>query len=363
MGLPLNTKFLVEKSLKEAPPKIPKGMKFSKRIVVNLDKDLIIDDKRQRRYKHCHADHVRDIADSMTINNWIYSQQPPWGIYDSKSGKYILYDGFHRTHAAKKSNWSEIPFDVYETESELATVIHQLKSNENHTPKRGSDEGDIVNAALDAIRDKILADDDISIRDFVNDTAGHLSKHKKEGVLIKIKNSCASNKFRTYFTKGVGPNNLSTACKYEFVIPYGGDANYNDTGAFGYVTTEKTGRMTMMNAIKLMAETYEEQKIGVFTGSKIPPVIIFAYIEAPGHNRSLREQREDWQNSFTRTLDLLKSFFEFQTGKKFDKDFPIMFGGFLPQLIDKDPSKGGNPIESTIVDINSKPLDWKKLIK
>ena len=361
--LPIAQTFSIDKSLKEAPPKNPKGLKFLKRVVVDLDKDLIIDDDKQARHKHCHADHVRDIHDSMSINGWIYNQQPPWGTFDTKSMKYILHDGFHRTHAAKKSNWHNILLDVYEAESNLATVIYQLKSNENHTPKRGSDEGDIVNAALQAMRDKLLASDDNSIREFVKETAGHLSKHKKETILVKIKNSCPDSKYRTYFTKGVGPNNLSTACKYEFGIPYGGDANYHDTGAFGYVTTEKTGRMTMMNAIKLMAETYEDQKIGVFTENKIPPVLIFAYIEAPGHNFTLREQREVWQNSFNKTLELLKSFFEFQTGKKFDKDFPIKFGGFLPQLIDKDPAKGGNPIETTIVDINSKSVDWKKLLK
>lgn len=364
MTLPIPNTFKVEKSLKEAPPLSPKGLKFVERRVVDLDTDLIINDDSQARHKHCHSDHVCDINDSMVNWGWIYTQQPPWGILDKNTKKFVLKDGFHRAHAAKKSNWTSMLFDVYEPTSDLSTVIFQLKSNQNKTPKRGSDAGDIVNAALQAQRDKLLPADDQSIKDFIEETASHLSAAKKAEIFVKIKNSLPDSKFRTYLVKGVGPNNLSSACKYEFEIPYGGDANYKDTGYFGYVTTEKTGRMTLMNAIKLISETYENKKLGIFTGPQIPSVVIFAYIEAPGHNKTLREQREDWLISFNKTLNLLKSFFEYQAGVDIDtKDFPIKFGGFLPQLIDKDPTKGGNPIETTIVNINSKPIDWKTIVK
>lgn len=362
MALPITQTFSIDKSLKEAPPAKPQGLTFVKRVVVNIDNDIIMHDDNQARHKNCNKDHIRDINDSFDNFGWIYTQLPPWGVWDPHSKKLVLKDGFHRTHAAKKSRWTEILFDVYTAESELDTVIWQLQSNQNRLPKKGSDEGDIVNAALQAIRDKLLTTDDAAIEDFVKNAAAHLSNYKKEDIFVKIKTSSPDCKYRTYLSKGVGPNNIDTACRYEFEIPYGGDANYHNTQAFGYVTTEKTGRMTVMNAIKLISEYYRDQKNTVFTG-KIPPVLIFAYIEAPGHKKSLREQRFDWQNSFNNTLELLKLFFEHQTGTAPVNDFPIKFGGFLPQLIDKDPHKGGNPKESTIVDINGVPFDWKELMK
>lgn len=362
MVLPIPHTFSLEKSLREAPPKAPDGLTFVKRVIAKIDDDIIMNDDNQARHKNCNKDHICDINDSFDNFGWIYSQQPPWGVWDKHSKKLVLKDGFHRTHAAKKSNWDSIPFDIFSSESELDTMIYQLQSNQNRLPKKGSDEGDIVNAALQAIRDKLLTSDDASVEDFVDKSAAHLSAYKRKDIFVKIKNSSPDCKYRTYLSKGVGPNNLDAACKYEFVIPYGGDSNYNDTGAFGYVTTEKTGRMTMMNAIKLISEYYRDNKNGVFNG-KIPPVLIFAYIEAPGHKKSLREQRADWLNSFNNTLELLKLFFEYQTGDMPEKAFPIKFGGFLPQLIDKDPSKGGNPKETMIVDINGKPFDWKELLK
>lgn len=361
MALPVNLKLSVEKSLKEAPPKRPKGMKHIRRVLANIDKDIILFDEDQMRHKNCHADHVRDIMDSLNNFWWQYDQQPPWGIWDPKINKIVVKDGFHRTNAAKKCNWGEILVDVFESDSELATVEYQLISNQVICPKKGSEKGDVVNAILTSICDKNLADDESTIRDFIDITATHLSKHMREQVFIDVMNSCSSSKYRTYLTKGFGKNNLATACRHEFEIPYGGDTNFNDTGAFGYVTTEKTGRMTMMNAIKLIAEYYRDKQNGVYVG-KIPPVLIYAYMEAPGHKKSLSEQRIDWKNSFDNTLELLKVFFEYHTGQ-LPEDFPIKFAGFLPQLIDKDPSKGGNPAETTIVDINGKPFNWKKLIK
>ena len=361
MVLPITVKLNVHKSLKEAPPKHPRGLHHNKRMLAKIDRDIVLYDEYQMRHKNCNSDHVCDIADSFYNFSWQYDQQPPWGVWDNNLNKLVVMDGFHRINAAKKCNWDEILVDVFESDSDLATIEYQLQSNQVICPKKGSDKGDIVNAALNAIRDKILAADDSSIKNFVDNAAAHLSYHMKEQIFIDVKNSSPDCKYRTYLTKGFGTNNLATACRYEFEIPYGGDANYNDTGYFGYVTTEKTGRMTMMNAMKLIAEYYRDKENGVFNG-KIPSVLIFAYMEFPGHKKSLSEQRIDWKNSFDNTLELLKLFFEYHTGH-LPEDFPIKFAGFLPQLIDKDPSKGGNPSETTIVDINGKPFNWKKLIK
>jgi hypothetical protein len=47
------------------------------------------------------------------------------------------------------------------------------------------------------------------------------------------------------------------------------------------------------------------------------------------------------------------------TDSKSNKKFPIAFGGFLPQLIDADPKKKGIKKETTVVDVDGKPFDWK----
>lgn len=355
------TNFDVELSLKLAPPLKSRGMHFVKRIVVNPDQDVILDDDEQARHKNCNKDHVCAITDSFTENGWIYTQTPPWCTWDDKSKKYVLKDGFHRFHAAKSSNWNQMILDVYESDSKLSERIFKLKCNQNHTPKLGSINGDVVNSALEAIRKGELADDETSVRDFIKETAGHLSKNKRENVFVDVMNSSSNNRYRVYLSKGVGNSNIKAACRHEFQIPYEGDTNFKNTGAYGYVTTEKTGRMTLMNAIKLLAARHVDIKKGTFKDNSVPNVLIFAYIEAPGHKKTIREQREEWMFSFEKTLQSLRDFCEMQTGMSVEK-FPIKFAGFLPQLIDNDPTKGGNPIETTIVDIDSKPVNWKKLV-
>jgi hypothetical protein len=355
------TNFDIDQSLKFAPPIKFKGMNFLKRIIVDLDNDIVVDDDNQARHKNCIKDHVCNIADSYKQNGWIYTQTPPWAVWDAKAKKYVLKDGFHRLHAAKTANWNKMLLDVYLPESKLDERLFQLHCNQNHTPKRGSDSGDIVNSALAAIREGELANDELSVREFVMIAGKHLSKNRRESIFIDIMNSSASSKYRVYLAKGIGNNNVKAACKYEFKIPYEGDANFKDTGAYGYVTTEKTGRMTLMNAIKLLAEKHVDAKKGLFKTNKIPNVLIYAYMEAPGHTKTLREQREDWVYSFDKTLKSLQDFCEMQTGMPVSK-FPIKFAGFLPQLIDNDPAKGGNPVETDIVDINSKPVDWRQLV-
>jgi hypothetical protein len=355
-------RFDIARSLHEAPALKQNGMIWKTRKVLHIENDCVIDTEHQARHKGTHAEHRNDIRDSFENNGWIYTQSPPIVVWDEKIGKYILHDGFTRTNTLGELGCEYVVADIYVPKNPLALEILKLKANQNHLPKRGSDQGDIINSALKCIKDKFLANDQKSVESFVNETASHLSKSRRQSIINDIMNRQGNSKYKTYLMKGVGDHNLTNNAKNVLEIPYGGDANYTDTGYFGYVTTEKTARMTISNSIKLLKQVLDDMRTGTGAYShltELPEVRIFAYFESPG-KKDLREQRLDWLQAFQSTLDSIVAICEYMTDSKSKKKFPIKFGGFLPQLIDADPTKNGEKKETTIVDANGKPFNWKK---
>lgn len=353
--------FDIKRSLREAPPLKPRGMKWIERKVINIENDAVVDTEHQARHKGTHADHKNDLRDSFENNGWLYDEQPILVVWDSKNKKYIVHDGFTRINATNDLGCQHIVADVYQPENPLSLEISKLNLNKVDKPKRGSDAGDITNSALNCINKKYLASDLKSVTDFVNETGSHLSKSRRQTIINDVMNRQGNSKYRVYLVKGVGDHNVSNAAANEFKIPYGGDANYDDTGYFGYITTEKTARMTISNAIKLLKQVLDdiEHKSGAYGHLKeLPEVKIFAYFENPGKT-PLREQRQNWLIAFQNTLDSIVAICEYMTDSKSNKKFPIAFGGFLPQLIDADPKKKGIKKETTVVDVDGKPFDWK----
>ncbi len=355
------TTFDIERSLKEAPPFQADGMRWVERKVIEIKEDAVVDTDYQARHKGTSSDHRALLQNSFENNGWLYDQFPVLSIWDAKVKKYIVHDGFTRINALGALNCKFVVTDVYVALNPLALEIAKLKLNQVHTPKKGSDAGDIVNAAINCINKKCLASDVDSIKRFVNETASHLSPKRRRIILNNIVNQQTSSKYRVYLVKGIGDHNVADVAKTEFNIPYGGDANYDDTGYFGYITTEKTARMTISNSVKLLKQVLDDMRIGSGKYShltELPEVKIFAYMETPGMS-DLRTQRQAWLHSFKETLDSLRIFCEYMTDSKSKKKFPITFGGFLPQLIDADPTKNGNKKETAIVDENGHPFDWK----
>lgn len=353
--------FDIKKSLHEAPPVKHTGMRWIERKIVHVKNECVTDVANQARQKGTNVDHKNDIRDSFENNGWLYDQLPPMAVWDHKVHKYILHDGFHRINTTEELGCDYMVIDVYQPATPLDLAIAKLVMNAVDYPKKGSEAGDIVYAALDCIKNKSLATDHDSITYFVNKTAKHLSKRRRQVIINDVLNRQGNNKYRTYFAKGIGDHSLLNAAKNEFEIPYGGDANYKDTGYFGYVTTEKTARMTLSNSIKLLKQVLDDMKTGTGAYShltELPKVKIFAYFENPG-KKNLREQRQDWLNAFDNTLESIVAICEYMTDSKSNKSFPIEFGGFLPQLVDADPTKKGVKKETTIVDVDGKSFNWK----
>lgn len=356
------TTFDIARSLHEAPPIKQKDMIWKTRKIIHIEDECVVDTEHQARHKGTHSEHMCDLRDSFQNNGWIYTQTPPIVVWDEKINKYVLHDGFTRTNAIGDLGCKYVVVDLYVPKNPLALEIMKLKANQNHFPKRGSDQGDIVHSALKCINEKCLANDLSSVEAFVNETASHLSKSRRQSIINDIMSRQGNSKYKTYLMKGVGDHNLTNNAKNVLEIPYGGDANYADTGYFGYITTEKTARMTISNSIKLLKQVLDDMRTGTGKYShltELPEVRIFAYFESPG-KKDLREQRLDWLQAFQSTLDSIVAICEYMTDSKSKKKFPIKFGGFLPQLIDPDPKKNGEKKESTIVDANGKTFNWKK---
>lgn len=364
---PINGNFInpidfdIKKSLREAPPVSYEDMNWKARKVLHKDQ-YVVDSENQARQKGTHADHKCDIRDSFENNGWIYSQVPPFATWDPVVSKHVLQDGFTRSNALAELDCEYIVVDVYQPENPLALERSKMMANRLDLPKRGSDAGDIVSNVLKCIKNKYMASDYDSVRTFVNVVASHLSYSRRRIIVNDIMNQQGDSRYRTYLVKGQGDHNLAHNAKNVLEIPYGGDENYDDTGYFGYITTEKTARMTIANSIKLLKQVLDDMESGTGKYSdltELPEVRIFAYFESPGR-KPLREQREDWLNAFESTLESIVAICEYMTESSSKKKFPIKFGGFLPQLIDPDPKKNGGRKETTIVDAQGKPFNWRK---
>lgn len=337
--------FNVDQSLKLAPPRNQAGVKFVKRIVIRRDA-VTYPDYEQTRVHAVKQPNIVQIRNSLEVNGWIHTQQPPFGYEDpNNKDRYIGISGFNRNAAMSQLEWETMIFDVYAFESPLAKRIAKTKANQHSTPFSVNTNQDLVKQVLLAIKEKEIDSDEKSIRDMIEEIASDkVPKERKSIFESVIMQRGGSDTIRTYHTAKGEYSTQEVALKLG--LPYKGDDHFKMFGKLGYISSMETPKTALYDA-KVMSNDYGGAKVS-----------LISFIKEPKEQPKIYEQRKKHKETIIQFLrkdaefivNMLKHY-----GVKASIDdvlskYPVVFQGFLPQVITPDTSKGGKPKEETLVD-------------
>jgi hypothetical protein len=343
--------FDVEKSLKMCPPRQFKGARFVKRIVTSRDK-ITFPENEQTRVLSVKQDNVSQIRDSLEINGWIHTEQPPFGYVDpNKKDRLVGISGFNRNAAMSQLEWTTTIFDVYEFDSPLAKRIAKTSANQHRTPFSPNTKEDLIKQVICAIKENEIDDNEKSILELIDVIADDKPSKEKKNIYDSVmKRKGGSDTIRTYHT---GKGEYSTQeIAIDLKLPYKGDVHYKLSGELGYIGNIKTPKTTLFDA-KVMSNSYNNAKVS-FIG----------FIDKPGEQPKIYEQRKQFKESFSAfirqdakfVLHFLKLYGVKTTLDDVISNYPIHFKGFLPQVITPDSNKGGRPKEENLVDVMGNPV-------
>jgi hypothetical protein len=337
--------FDLELSLKACPPQKFKEATFVKRIVIRRDRVDFPQDE-QTRVLSVKQNNVANIRDSLDINGWIYTEQPPFGFVNpNNKDRFIGISGFNRNAAMSQLEWETMIFDVYEFSSPYSKRLAKAKANQHTRPFSPNTKQDLVKQVILAIKMKEISPDEISIREMIDEIAADKpAKEKKSIFETVIKQKGGSDTIKTYH-KGKG--DFSTyQVALELNLPYEGDNNFSTSKELGYITSMSTPKTILYDAKKLSRE---------YNGAKVS---FIAYIDKPCEQPKIYEQRKAYAKKFQEFLLEDAKFVVNLLGKygvKVDikdviENYPVRLKGFLPQVITPDETKQGKPKEETLVD-------------
>ena len=356
--MPVKVHFDIELSKKLCPPKDPtdrfgrKIGRFIKRIVIK--RNLVSYDKNANpRVHNIKPENVIKIRDSFEVNGFILTESPPGIEVDSNDpNRYIGLSGYNRDEAAGALGWDVMLYDVYEFDSPKARRIYRSSSNQHRTPHTDMTKSDIVKEVNLAIRNKEIPNDDASILDFVEELAADKTQTVRDTISNTVKRANgSSDNIRLYHDSGSGDASLLKLAS-DLNLPVKGDKRYRQTNKLGYLISSATQKTTLYDAKKL-SQSYNWQNVE-----------FRAHIEEAKETPAIYKQREDWQQKYKNFLRVDAEFVQEvmnRCGFKCDIDtilekYPFEFKGFAPQVITPDATKGGKPIEETIVDAYGKEI-------
>jgi hypothetical protein len=344
--------FDVDLSKSLCPPKDPTDRKGNvigrhiKRVVVNR-KLVSYDINANPRVHNIKPENVIKIRDSFEVNGFILTEIPPGIKVDPNDPKrFVGLSGFNRDAAAGALDWESMLYDVYEFDSPKAERIYRSASNHHKTPHTDMTKMDIVKEVTEAIRAKEIPNDESSIRDFVNELACDKTEHVRNTIFKNImKANGSSDNIRLYHDSGSGENTLQKLAE-DLNLPVKGDKRYSQTKKLGYLISSATQKTTLYDAKKL-SQSYGWQNVE-----------FRAHIEEAKETPAIYTQRAEWEEKYQNFLRVDAEFVQEvmrRCGFKCDidtilKNYPFEFKGFAPQVVTPDETKGGRPIEETIVD-------------
>lgn len=356
--MPVKVHFDIELSKKLCPPKDPtdrygrKIGRFIKRIVIK--RSLVSYDKNANpRVHNIKPENVVKIRDSFEVNGFILTESPPGIEVDSNDpNRYVGLSGYNRDEAAGALGWDVMLYDVYEFDSPKARRIYRSASNKHRTPHTSMTKSDVVKEINLAIRNKEIQNNELSIRDFVEELADDKTEREKDTIFNNVmKVNGSSDTIRLYHDSGNGENTLSKLAE-ELNLPFKGDKRYSQTKKLGYLISNSTQKTTLYDAKKL-SKSYGWQNVE-----------FRAHIENAKEPPAIYEQRKKWEKEYKEFLKIDAEFvqemmrrcgFKCDINTILDK-YPFEFKYFAPQVITPDDTKGGRAIEETIVDSSGKQV-------
>jgi hypothetical protein len=351
----MKTLLNVEESLKQCPPKYPKGVQFKKRVVLKRGTKGVVSypPTNNPRQLDVVMGSIPDLRDSLSVNGYIYTCSPPTIKIDpNNKDRFVGLSGYHREAAAEQLGWDTMIYDVLEFDSPLDERIHRTVSNHHRTPSIPNTVLDIVKQVKEAVSNNEIANDDFAIKSLIEVLASDKTKTVQSKIFKKFREHIStSSTIRNYHTDGGDRSTIEFAEQHN--IPFGGDARFTQTNKLGYITGIKTPKTTLYDAKKL-SRTYGGKDVEIYAWIKDNPK------EAP----AIYTQREEWKLKFDEFImeDCKEIQFMFQKmGYKVTLDeilasHPLKFKGFLAQDISPNPLDNGNPKEYGVVDINGKRI-------
>ena len=350
--------FDIELSKKLCPPKDPTNRfgkkigKWIKRVV--MKKTLVsYDINSNPRVHNIKPENVINLRNSFEVNGFILTEYPPGIEVDPNDpNRFVGLSGFNRDAAADQLGWDTMMYDVFEFDSPKARRIFRSSTNHHKTPHTDMTKADIIKEVDLAIRNKEITNDEITIRDFVEELAADKTEQVRKTIFKEVlKRNSSSDNIRLYHDSGNGEASLVKLAE-DLNLPVKGDKRYAQTKKLGYLISSATQKTTLYDAKKLSKE-YNWQNVE-----------FRAHIEEAKETPAIYKQREDWEEKYKNFLRVDAEFIQEvmrRCGFKCDIDtilakYPFQFKGFAPQVVTPDPTKGGRPIEETIVDAQGKFL-------
>jgi hypothetical protein len=345
----------VQESLKQSPPKYPKGVTFKKRVVLKRGKNGVVSypPTNNPRQLDVVLSSVPDLRDSLSVNGYIYTCSPPTIKIDpNNKDRFVGLSGYHREAAAEQLGWETMIYDVLEFDSPLDERIHRTTSNHHRTPSLPNTVLDIVKQVKESVANNEIRNDDTDIKNLISILASDKTKKVQTQIFKKFREHIStSSTIRNYHTDGGDRSTIEFAEQHN--IPFGGDARLAQTGKLGYITGIKTPKTTLYDAKKL-SRAYGGKDVEIYAWIKDNPK------EAP----AIYSQREEWKLKFDEFI--LEDCKEIQfilkkLGFKVSLNdilavHPLKFKGFLAQDISPNPLDNGNPKEFGVVDIHGNKI-------
>ena len=343
------------------------GGRVVKRIIINLDKIYFNNTMR----KHGNPPgHSGDIKTDYETNGFRHTE-PPIVVVRTTDGNnrgylYMALSGHNRVQALEAMGETAYICDVVEFDTKLGESEYADFTNGIHPPSIRGTKADLINRLTKDCNEGKLARTLEAVTESLLRRAPSMKTKKKERDTIineVIGRIQPYEDFRTYYSdarigsKGQEFENTTGTAGDKFGIPFFGDKNKKITEV-GYIR-KGFSKSTAGDLRKLLVK---------YTGQS---VYVTFYIEAPkdGPN-SLENQRKGILADFKSWIADEKLYTATKLGVSINDpvmdgfSIPFIVTGFLPQDITKDPSKGGNPKEETLVDVKGNPIkDWRKGIK
>lgn len=347
------TEELIQQSLETCPPIDIEGATFLGRFIIPRE-FVVYDREEQTRDKENDQQSVNEILND--FDQGILLDKPvPIVAFNPERGAVVKgLAGYHRNTVFKTLDQDIYMYDVYDftkcPDAEYQMEILRNTSNHHRGSFRLQTKHDYLKSTTSAIERKIVDSKWDAIAEFVEKITPEGYGHKSWITKEAATNQQIYSNFRTYSSQRTknNPNSLNSYLDDAGIAKQGIEHRtideIRDQGYIAYCSAEGDGITSWARGIT------NAMKFGV-------PVYVFGY--AP--NRcDLDVFRKQWLEQFQWQKAMMLQFASDVSGDDTfevnEENFPVKFGGFLPQYVKPNPEDRGRPTEVGFVDEEGNPV-------
>ena len=372
----MNLNIDVNRSLKACPPikkDEKRGITWKTRKLINRDKVVYHDAHpvyAQVRPDGSKWEDTKLHVDSFKVYGYCYEEPPPQVIEDpERPGWYIGIAGWTKDDALDTLQVSTFIYDVYKINSDLNIRRQKLRSNIVKTHRRGNTEASITAEITQAIEEGELdRNDSDALWEFIQDVAPDKTGKIKDNIYNNVRKEAGVLDPRIWiFHAGKGKRSIQAQAE-KFGFPYEGTKDPTESGRLGYANVKGDAPGIFMNAIK----TFVDHNIDPLNVDQPVDPKSWTPIEMTGFAGKLKDGsidpvRIDWEKANRKMKEeTLTNFCWLMAGGKVPKEeirknvniamIKSCDGyNFIAQKRKKYAKKGGNPQETTIVNVKGEP--------